>query len=266
MLPVKIAGLPKHRILKAHALGRAAIEKAGLAPEAAEVSLAVEAHRWAWKPERPTKFLIAESHVFTSDDDLKIKVRNEFLPPELQLPPEFVRLVYCLGYGENGLLTRTPQVRNTGTWQYWNLFGTIAETLPRPRASESQETRLKWKVATLKELSRKGIWLLDSSLHGIYAPGGLRVGDITFALHKIWLEHYGAWLIQQFKPIQIWAIGKGVASTLAALGLKVNGWIYQPNARSVDTHARDLRLDALLTAFDSRESATQSAKAVSGNE
>lgn len=67
--------------------------------------------------------LSSESHVYTSERDLQRSVQ---CPPCLNtanLPSGFVRLVYCLGYGENRILAspvRDPS--NGGTPQYWKIF------------------------------------------------------------------------------------------------------------------------------------------------
>jgi hypothetical protein len=121
--------------------------------------------------------LIAESHVYTSSEDLSLRIRLERLPVEAQhVPTEYVRLVYCLGYGETSVLSGKPIYGNAGTWQFWNIFGRIAETGRQPtRDSMHLSERLAWKVKTLRCLREKGIWLIDSSLHGIYTPGAMRV-------------------------------------------------------------------------------------------
>lgn len=235
------------RVTKAQSRGQQVLESAGLVPEASRVAVEVERHRWAWKPERVRVVLIAESHVHTSESDLAIRIRSEYLPQEVrQIPSSFVRLVYCLGYGEDELLTSRPQRRNSGTWQYWDLFGQLAETSPRLRGHSLSE-RLHWKLQTLKELSRRGVWLLDSCLHGIYEPGGNRLGDVTTELHRTWLEEYGSWLLSEVKPNLIWCIGKGVARNLSELGLKADGWIYQPNAR-IENSLRCTSLKQLVDA------------------
>src|SRR5579863_4369414 len=116
-------GLPEKEILTAHGCGRDVLKRAGLVAESPDVALQVEHHRWFWKPKEVKVILIAESHVYTSEPDLRIKLRKTLLPNEMSFSPDsFVRLVYCLGYGENQLLERKPEITNRGTWQYWNLF------------------------------------------------------------------------------------------------------------------------------------------------
>lgn len=254
---------PKKRILCAHAEGQKVLRDAKVDfVETPEVALAVERHRWHWKPKKISCVLIAESHVYTSSSDFDISVDNDRLndlPSDLPNPPtEFVRLVYCLGYGNNCVLTKKPELRNSGTWQFWKLFGAITQRNPYPAKGKDCQKRLAWQIETLQELRRRGIWLLDSSLHGIYVPGGERVNnDVKDHLHRIWWNCYGKWLLEQVKYKKVWAIGKGVHSTLTSLGVKLNDWIYQPNARNIRPEERDGKLKDLIAACCPRKKAAQ---------
>ena len=84
----------------------------------------VEKYRQFWNPAKVKKkvkiILLAESHVFTSDDDRKIllKSRDELLG----YPSEYAKFVYCLAYGEPQLTNNihpagdgTPPVDEKGT-------------------------------------------------------------------------------------------------------------------------------------------------------
>jgi hypothetical protein len=181
--------------------------------------------------------LIAESHVYTSADDLSIRIRTDLLPAEARhTPTEYVRLVYCLGYGETRLLNTKPGQSNAGTWQFWNIFGRVAGTGRHPtRNSTTEMNRLAWKLNTLRLLRERGVWLLDSSLHAVYAPGANRVpAALTLALHRIWWEQYGRWLFEHCEGAHRCIIGKGTASLLQGIGVPSDNWIYQPQAeRSV---------------------------------
>src|SRR5262245_48897798 len=160
---------PIDRIKTATALGAQAIHAAGLVAERPEVAVAVEQHRWAWKPSNVRVLLVAESHVYTSVEDSTLHVRTEMLPEEARhAPREFVRLVYCLGYGETWLLNAPPQRPNGGTRDFLNIFGRIVDNGRQPtRALASATARLLWKVQTLQRIRAQRVWLLDSSLHGI---------------------------------------------------------------------------------------------------
>src|SRR5260370_25077907 len=138
------------KIRDAHRAGRNVLKAKGLPCESSRVAVEVERHQWAWRPSKVRFLLVAESHVFTDDDDLRVRIRREVLPRRLRHRPDtFVRLVYCLGYGENNLLNKRPE-SNPGTRQYWNIFGRLAGTSPKPRGGGRLfKDRLKWKLETL---------------------------------------------------------------------------------------------------------------------
>ena len=75
--------------------------------------------------------LLAESHVFTGAADLeRCIVRLPGAPAGI--PTGFVRLVYCLGYGENDILDRRiSEPPNTGTPQFWRIFASCVGGPPR---------------------------------------------------------------------------------------------------------------------------------------
>lgn len=234
----------KQLLLNAYTAGAAEIVTDPLAAESFEAVTKVEEHRWHWRPEHPRMILIAESHVYTSDADLAIKLNQEkialCLAAGQQLPPdEYVGLVYCLGYGEkNLLLDRHKNFRNRGTWQFWDLFGRIAGTGNQPRSSAGTSliTRLEWKIGTLNRLKQLGVWLLDASAHAIYIGDRLRRSpDCCQALHRQWWEHYGRHVVAECGDPVVWVIGSSAHSHLVGLdGFKCQGFIYQPNARNVD--------------------------------
>jgi hypothetical protein len=110
--------------------------------------LAAEFHRQFWKPHQLRLVLLAESHVYTDQIDLARKMRTSALPQDLQdSSSQFVRLIYCLGYGENSLLQGTLAQRNDGTPQYWDIFGQCAAI------SAAQAGSLSWKISTLRALT-----------------------------------------------------------------------------------------------------------------
>lgn len=96
----------------------------GAHPESAEHLAGVSAWRNAWRPKRVRAVLLAESHVAQHDGDARVRVRTEPVGVD-GLPSQYVRLVYCLGYGESALCEPSP-AKNTGTWQYWNILGQVA--------------------------------------------------------------------------------------------------------------------------------------------
>jgi hypothetical protein len=226
---------PGSRVLASLQQGRDVLHGANLEVEPPEVGMAVERHRWAWRPAEPKVLMIAESHVYTSPNDVRLRIDSRLLPTAAQhAPAEYVRLIYCLGYGESRILNSVPEGRNSGTPQFWNIFGRVAGTGRQPTTLQaSWQQRLDWKVRTLVAMRERGVWLLDASLHGIYAPGAERVGPaVSQELHRIWCRTYGGWLLEQWPKAYRCVIGRGVARTLESLGVRFNSWIYQPQARA----------------------------------
>jgi hypothetical protein len=224
---------PVQLIQNAQKQGAVLLQQAGIEPEVPGVALAVEKHRWYWRPPQVRVILIAESHIHTSAADLSLQIKRDSLPPIAQdTPPEFARIIYCLGYGEPELLSGTTKRRNAGTRQFWDLFGRLAGTGKQPRRRDRAFTeRLNWKIQTLQTLQQKGVWVLDASLHAMYAPGGKRIpNSLKFALHQLWWNTYGSYLLVQMPTTKVWIIGKTVANDLQRLNIPYDGWIYQPGA------------------------------------
>jgi hypothetical protein len=229
---------------RTHAAGCLTLEQGNFDPESIETAVEVERHRWYWKPKSPKLVLVAESHVLTTERDMRFKMDGTaikpFLRPRASLPPDrFVRLVYCLAYGESQLLSpQSPQGRNPGTPTYWDIFGRVAFRCPQPRREDGAEfdDRMRWKVDTLRELYRMGIWLLDASVHAVYQGNGNRLpSEIQNALHQQWWKGYGRHVVGFCDGAKIWVIGKTVFNCLSSLpGWRCRGWVYQPNASNVD--------------------------------
>jgi hypothetical protein len=81
----------------------------------------VETYRRYLKPETVRVVLLAESHVFTSDEDRRIAI-----PPIDDLPgypKQYARFVYCLGLGERDLTNDPHHPRRDGTPQFWKVLG-----------------------------------------------------------------------------------------------------------------------------------------------
>jgi len=243
--------IPILRIEKTHRKGANLLRAKGLSTESLRVTLAVERHRWAWRPKKVRFILLAESHVFTSDADVRLRIKSTLLPTRYRRQPDgFVRLVYCLGYGESNLVNGKPIRRNAGTWQFWDIFGRLAGTGRQPRGgSKVWKDRLEWKIKTLVRLRKRGIWLVDSSFHALYSPGGVRGYEtVKRELHRVWWSEYGKWLIEACKPQGIWTIGRGVHEVLLRLGVPLDddGWMYQPQAK-ISTANFERRLKLLCT-------------------
>lgn len=244
------------QIIATHELGVPVVHRAGFEPESVDVAIAVEQYRWFWKPKDVKLVLLAESHVHTTSDDYNTQLDISQItsliadtpfaagPDQPSLFHNYVRLVYCLGYGEMSLIYEdtipkltddesTWSSSNKGTYQYWSqLFGALAGTGSQPKA----EHRIPWKIKTLTEMYRKGIWLLDASVHAIYRRHNTAImGNDKNLLHQQWWDGYGKFILFQGNNAQIWVIGKGVYNALTNCSTEfahlANGWVYQPNAR-----------------------------------
>lgn len=222
------------RIRTTHARGREKIEEYGVPREHTEpvdVAETVESHRWAWRPDSPHLVLIAESHVFTTLSDMSVRYTNPIGAEHA--PTNYVRLVYCLAYGEPALC---PGLKG-GTPQYWSIFGKLVGTSPKLSVGGPRSGRLQEKVKTLKRMLHGGVWLLDASLHGIYMPKGDRIDaakrELTADLQRLWWSGYGQAIIEQARPERIVAIGKGLFNNMRG-AFSFDDWIYQPQgARTI---------------------------------
>lgn len=190
-----------------------------------------------WRPQKVRVVLLAESHVFTDASEASIRVGNSRFTDD-SIPNAFVKLVYCLGYGENELLSRKMQA-NHGTRQFWEIsysslhrvehtsdFSNIHKTKTR-----SLSERIQNKLSILQELKEQGIWLLDASLAALYPKPKVR-GMYESCIAKSWPYLFD--LISEAHPEKLVVIGKGVRnrleSRIATLGVSWD-WIHQPQAR-----------------------------------
>ena len=173
----------------------------------------VETYRQYFKPEKVRVVLLAESHVFTLEDDRQIVI-----PPIIDLPgypTEYARFVYCLGYGEKHLTKNQNHPKHDGTPQYWKLFFScsnhvsalldfapiLGQTLPQQRLAN--------KIALLKDLKSKGIWLVDASIVALYKDGK-KIPNMLPALEESW-QSYTREVVVSACPEHVICIGKGVA-------------------------------------------------------
>jgi hypothetical protein len=141
----------RRRLKRAHELCFRIIEDAGFVPEPLKTGFAVEEHRWFWKPKEVKFILVAESHVYTSEDEVNVKLDmqkvNALLPDfPRNAPTNFVKLVYCLGCGYPMILDHPKRIEfNPGTRQYAELFRNCLEL-----KSSYRPGSLRWKADILK--------------------------------------------------------------------------------------------------------------------
>jgi hypothetical protein len=114
-------------------------------PESFEVVEQVETYRNLWKPVQVNVVLLAESHVYTSQEDF----REWSYGQNPTYHGRLVRFVYYLGYGEN--LVKISS--NPGTPQFWKILcsclhapekNVFAPILNRSRATRIVELRTRY--------------------------------------------------------------------------------------------------------------------------
>jgi hypothetical protein len=160
--------------------------------ECLEAAVEVERLRLVWRPERVRVLVLAESHVWTSRDEVGGRVRY---PNGKETG--FARFVYCLGYGEPDLV-EPPIAPNRGTPQFWKLFH---DTVYRPTTSHtplmrSSETcwqkRVQSKLDLLEKMQNAGTWLVDASVSALYRNGIKPSKDeFNAVLRACWESHIG---------------------------------------------------------------------------
>lgn len=181
-------------------------------PESFKIVEQVETYRNFWKPEEVKVILLAESHVYTS--------QNDFLEWSYGKNPTYrgrlVRFVYCLGYGEN--LVKISS--NPGTAQFWKLLYSCLHLATKKDAfapilksrTRDQDQRIANKIQLLQQLKRAGIWLVDASIIGI----NKRDPNLKSRVVAESWDAYTGPLIEGLdpRPQNIIVIGYGVAKTL----------------------------------------------------
>lgn len=199
----------------------------------------VERYRQYWKPDNDNVriILLAESHVFTSDNDRLIGMPLiENLPG---YPTEYAKFVYCLAYGERELTENPAHPIGYGTPQYWKVFYSCINHVtqidnfePVLRDTPYPE-RLNNKIAVLQALRARGIWLVDSSIVALYNNGRIYNNTTDKRIIKTSWECYIRSIIAQARPDHIICIGKRVAEVLERdIRTLVNSYtvVAQPNA------------------------------------
>jgi hypothetical protein len=180
----------------------------------------VEQYRQFWKPKPASVLLLAESHVYTTEEEFAAESNQYALDNFVQnYPTHYVRFVYCLGYGEPEILKTGLESNRGRTSQFWKIFSScVAKTdndlgFQRILAGKtSLHQRLRNKVSILQEMKRRGIWLLDASIVGIYGAVKNQYAKETI-ITTCWDAHLKNVIIES-SPKHIIVIGKGVEGTL----------------------------------------------------
>jgi hypothetical protein len=187
--------------------------------------------RQFWRPEIVRVVLLAESHVYTHQED--------FIHPwSIQNPPyrgNLVRFVYCLAYGESSL---APSVsHNSGTSQFWKIFFSCLHQISTNKdfgpimRSTSTDERIASKISLLTDMKRAGVWLMDASVVGIN-----RLENLTLrrrVLQNCWDYTYSTLQELNPKPSHIIIIGcfvkRALKREIDSLGIK-RVFLPQPQA------------------------------------
>jgi len=232
--------------------------------EAAEMLAAVAAHRDYWRPSEVRVLLLAESHVMTTWQEFTARVPlARFGHP--QAPPEFVRLVYCLGYGERNAVQGGAS-KNIGTPQFWKILAACVGDLDGGSVLRRGESdwvrRVARKIALLERLKRRGVWLLDASPVALYWGSRKKPARklLEAALVAGWEEHSRA-VVRELSPRAVVFIGKTVFDVLGERVREVLPastpieWIYQPQAQvpTIDHQADLARLRGVVLREGAKE-------------
>jgi len=202
----------------------------------------VDKYRNYWRPVKINVILLAESHVYTSDEDFKIKIdysSYEDLIPNY--PDRYVRFVYCFGYAEHSLLKNISSDKKLrlGTPQFWKIFSVCVSENGKfdfnsiKKTTTKTDERIKNKINLLNRLRKRGIWLVDGSIVGLYNEGEKPPSKVMKEILRISWENYVKELVVNAKPKYIMCIGKFVRDTLKENIAETNipfDYIHQPQA------------------------------------
>jgi hypothetical protein len=207
----------------------------------------VEKYRQYWRPEKTRVILLAESHVFTRNEDRSITIPQlDRLPG---YPTQYAKFVYCLGYGEKQLTGSTAHPKRDGTPQFWKILHSCDTAVQRgadftPVLKKTvYEQRIRNKIDLLMRLREKGVWLVDASIVALYGNGtkpGYRT--LSSVIRTSW-DYYTRDVIREADPEHIICVGKTVAGILIGdikkLGVSLTV-LDQPNAHlSSDKHMKN---------------------------
>lgn len=196
----------------------------------------VEQYRQYFKPTNVKVVLLAESHVFTTQEDMDIQIPN--IAGLDNYPNKYAKFVYCVGYGERLVTNNANHPKRDGTPQFWKiLYGcdnAIEETekFTPVLGSTPAFERLRNKINILLSLRDKGVWLVDTSIAALYNKGK-KLHNMQDALAVSW-QGYTKHVVSDCAPNHVICIGKGVASIVENELKEITSGNYsvvaQPNA------------------------------------
>lgn len=189
--------------------------------ESFEVVNVVDKYRQFWKPDDVKVVLLAESHIFTEENEFKCKLNRSKLNLE-DYPKDYVRFVYCLAYGENDLLENEACLnKNSGSWQFWkDLYSCVHKIEANSdfdpvlkHGTPDFKKRIENKVYLLQTLKDRKIWLVDASIIGLYGSNAYGTSDYKRLKNDVisfcWQNHTKH-VLTEAAPDFIICIGKGV--------------------------------------------------------
>ena len=207
----------------------------------------VEKYRKFWKPKDVKVILLAESHVFTTLEEMEIKL--PYIDALEDYPKQYSKFVYCLAYGEKNLTKNSLHPKRDGTPQFWKIFYSCVNDIKSNKcfhpiqSSTHFDERIKNKIAILNRMKDLGIWLVDTSIVALY-DNGKKPKNMSDIITKSW-EGYTRNIILDAKPNRIIVIGKGVAQTIEKSLIQNNlnyTVIAQPNAHlSSNEHLKNFQ-------------------------
>lgn len=221
VLPQEIVTL----VSRAYARGTSLLDDLKIKrPESVEIALAAASHRWYWRPDKLKTILFADARDITSSEELACQCKVSWLKIDGESPPNsFVRLPYCLAYGEPDLVPGIAKQDNKCPLHLWDLFGDLTERGDCPYEAKLVD-RLAWKVKTLTDLKARGIWVVDPT----HFPGQNHP-----ELIRIWWEGAGRGATESDQPLLV-AYGKSYFDLLKQGGIPVDDWLYHPQHRKTD--------------------------------
>lgn len=202
----------------------------------------VDKYRNYWRPSQTNVILLAESHVFTSDEDYKVRIDYSYYKDLIPHYPEgYVKFVYCFGYAEHTLLRDVPHGMKSkvGTPQFWKMFTVCASENNKfdfdaiKKTTTETDERIRNKISLLNKLRKKGIWLVDGSIVGLYNEGKKPSSRVMEEILQTSWDHYVKELVVSAKPRYVMCIGKFVRDTLNDKIAETNipyDYIHQPQA------------------------------------
>jgi hypothetical protein len=208
-------------------------DRLGVAGESNDYLAGVEGWRAAWRPREIKALLVAESHVAQLDGDDRVSVRTDAaLNVQRALPGVYVRLIYCLGYGNDAVCYPRAPANNDGTRDFWEIFERVATTGKRHAGQPLPLDQTQRQVAILERLADRGIWLEDASPIGLYLPGAGCLADSSTD-DVIAQEGWSGYVWPKFAadpPKHIWVIGRTVRRALGRMdGITRSRSIMQPS-------------------------------------